>query len=203
MPVMTPDALNRLLAGFVLRDEQAAEEFKKVVPPIVRGLARRFGPDLPADLIDEVASETYVLLLGRQGRSFDPARGSAHEFLFGIVGNAVKNVRASNRPPGLRTRRRKDEPQLVETPVITFDELLHSAEQRLLPDIRQIEARIDAQALLGTVASVLAAAIIAIHIRGENASSVSRRLGVSRFQINRALQRIHRAAQPPARSAAA
>ncbi len=71
MPV-TPDALNRLLAGFVLRDEQAAEEFKKVGPPIVRGLARRFGPDLPADLVDEVVSETYVLLLGRPGRRFDP-----------------------------------------------------------------------------------------------------------------------------------
>lgn len=202
MPV-TPDALNQLLGGFVSREDKAAEEFKKVASPIVRGLARRFGPDLPADLIDEVVSETYLLLLGRPGRSFDPARGSAREFLFGIVGNAVKNVRASNRPPGLPTRRRKDEPELIATPVITFDELLHSGEQRLLPDIRQMEARIDTQALLGTVGSVLAAAIITIYIRGENASNVSRKLGVSRFQINRALQRIHRAVQLPARGAAA
>lgn len=202
MPV-TPDALNRLLAGFVSRDDKAAEEFKKVASPIVRGLARRFGPDLPADIIDEVVSETYLLLLGRPGRSFDPARGSAREFLFGIVGNAVKNVRASNRPPGLPTRRRKDEPERMGTSVITFDELLHSGDQRLLPDVRQIEARSDAQALLGTVASVFAAALIAIHIRGENASSVSRRLGVSRFQINRALQRTRSAVQPPARSATA
>jgi len=203
MPV-TPDALNRLLAGFVSRDDKAAEEFKKVASPIVRGLARRFGPDLPADIIDEVVSETYLLLLGRPGRCFDPARGSAREFLFGIVGNAVKNVRASNRPPGLPTRRRNDEPELMATSIITFDELLHSRDQRLLPDVRQIEARIDAQALLlGTVASVFAAAIIAIHIRGENASSVSRRLGVSRFQVNRALQRTRSAAQPPARGAVA
>lgn len=202
MPV-TPDALNGLLIGFTLRHQEAAEQFKKVAPPIIRGLARRFGPDLPADLIDDVVSETYVILLGRSGRRFDPARGSAREFLFGIVGNAVKNVRANNRPPGLPTRPRKDEPELVEGPVIPFDELLHSGTQRLLPDIRQVEAHIDAHALLGKVAAVFAAALIAIHVRGENTTSVSRRLGVSRFQINRAWQRIHRAAQPLRRSAEA
>jgi DNA-directed RNA polymerase specialized sigma24 family protein len=202
MPV-TPHALNGLLLGFIRRYEEAAGQFKKVASPIIRGLARRFGPDLPADLVDDVVSETYVILLGRSGRGFDAARGSAREFLFGIVGNAVKNVRASNRPPGLPTRPRKDKQELIVAPVIPFDELLHSGTRRLLPDIRQIEAHIDARALLGTVASVLAAALIAIHVRGENASSVSRRLGVSRFQINRALQRIHRAAQPPGRSAAA
>jgi DNA-directed RNA polymerase specialized sigma24 family protein len=199
---VTPDALNRLLVGFVLRDEQAAEEFKKVAAPIVRNLARRFGPDLPADLIDEVVSESYVLLLGRPGRSFDPARGSAREFLFGIMGNAVKNVRASNRPPGLPARRRKNEPESVEVPVIAFDELIHSGTQRLLPDIRQLEARIVVQALLGTVASVFAVALIAIHMRGESATSVSRRLGVSRFQIDRALQKIRCADQVRSRRAA-
>lgn len=202
MPV-TPDALNGLLVGFILRDQDAAEHFKKLAPPIIRGLARRFGPDLPADLINEVVSETYVILLGRSGHRFDPARGSAREFLFGIVGNAVKNVRAENRPPGLPTRPRKDEPELAEAGVVAFDELLHRGTHRLLPDIRQIEARFDALALLGTVASVFTAALIAIYIRGENASSVSRRFGVSRFQINRALQKIHRAAQVPRRSAAA
>lgn len=202
MPV-APDALNGLLVGFILRDEEAAEQFKKVAPPIIRGLARRFGPDLPADLIDEVVSETYVILLGRSGRRFDAGRGSARKFLFGIVGNAVKNVRANNRPPGVPTRPRRDERELVEEPVIPFDELLHSGSQRLLPDIRQIEAQLETRVLLSTVASVFASALIAIHVRGESATRVSRRLGVSRFQINRALQRIHREAEPRRRSAAA
>ena len=198
---VAPDALTRLIVGFILRDEEAAEQFKKAAPPVIRGLARRFGPDLPADLIDDVVSETYVILLGRSGGGFDPTRGSAREFLFGIVGNAVKNVRATNRPPGLPTRLRKNE--ALEAWTVPFDELLHSGVRPLLPDIHQIEARIEARALLGTVASVFVAALIAIHVHGENASSVSRRLGVTRFQINRALKRIHSAVHNRTRSAAA
>jgi len=193
---------DQLLASFVLGDIEASDEFRKVAPPVIRGLARRFGPDLPADLIDEVVSETYLLLLGAPGRGFDRTRGSARQFLFGIVRNAVTNVRATNRPPGLRTRRRKDDPA-TGAQVVPFDELLHGAAQRFLPDSHHVEARLDVEKLLGAVTAVVATAIIGIHLRGESASSVSRRLSVSRFQIDRALRAVRHRAAVPARGATA
>src|SRR5689334_12133551 len=111
MPV-AQQALDRLVTGFVRHDRDAAREFRRVGPPIIRGLVRRFGPDLPADVVDEVVSETYLLLLGRAGAAFDASRGSAQKFLFGVVANAVRNVRAGYRPPGSPTRQHRSRPKV-------------------------------------------------------------------------------------------
>lgn len=181
------EELDRLLADFVRRDFQAARDFRRVASPIIRGLARRFGPHLPADLIDDVVSETYVLLLGRSGRRFDPRLGSARQFLFGVVQNAVKNVRAQYRPAGFPSRYGEDHFAAAQQ-VVAFDESIYSTDSGI--PIVQIESNIDLAKLLTGISTLLAAAIIAIYVHGEKSAIVARRLGVSRFQIYRTLQSI-------------
>ena len=188
MPLVQ-QALDRLLAEFVRHDQDAALEFRRVAPPIIRGLARRFGPDLPADVIDEVVSETYLLLLGRAGAAFEASRGSAQKFLFGIVANAVKSVRASYRPPASRTRQHIGRPG-SEKVVVPFEESQHGLGQRILPDARQVDAAADVAVLLSGLTAVLAIAIVAIHIDGQDINKVARALGVSRFQIRRAMRQV-------------
>ena len=56
-------------------------------------VARRLGPDLAED----VASETFLIAFDRR-RSFDPGRGDARPWLFGIASNLVaRHVRAETR----------------------------------------------------------------------------------------------------------
>ena len=188
MPV-AQQALDRLLAEFVRHGNDAALEFRRVAPPIIRGLARRFGPDLPADVIDEVVSETYLLLLGRAGAAFEARRGSAQKFLFGIVANAVKKVRASYRPAAYPTRPRKTGVD-SEQAVVPFDESQHGLGQRLLPDARQVNAAADLELLLTGLRATLAIAIVAVHVDGHTVSRVAHYLGVSRFQIRRAMRQM-------------
>lgn len=188
MPV-AQQALDRLVAGFIHRDQDAALEFRRVAPPIIRGLARRFGPDLPADVVDEVVSETYLLLLGRTGTAFDTSRGSAQKFLFGVVANAVKNVRAGYCPPGAPTRQHKNRPK-IEPVVVSFEESQYGLEQRMLPDARQVDAAADVAALLSGLTAVLAMAVVAVHLHGYGVRRVARAMGVSRFKIRRAMREL-------------
>src|ERR1700733_3256479 len=188
MPV-AQQALDRLVAGFIHRDQDAALEFRRVAPPIIRGLARRFGPDLPADVFDEVVSETCLLLLGRTGTAFDASRGSAQKFLFGVVANAVKNVRAGYCPPGAPTRQHKNRPK-IEPVVVSFEESQHGLEQRMLPDVRQVDAAADVAALLSGLTAVLAMAVVAVHLHGYGVRRVARAMGVSRFKIRRAMREL-------------
>lgn len=186
---LAQQAIDQLLAEFVRHDSDAALEFRRFAPPLIRGLARRFGPDLPADVIDEVVSETYLLLLGRSGAAFEASRGSAQKFLFGIVANAVKSVRASYRPPASRTRQHMNRLG-SEQVVVPFEESQHGLGQRLLPDAQQVDAASDVAALFSGLTAVLAIAIVAIHIHGQDINKVARVLGVSRFQIRRALRQV-------------
>jgi DNA-directed RNA polymerase specialized sigma24 family protein len=186
---LAQQALDRLLAEFVRHDNDAALEFRRVAPPIIRGLARRFGPDLPADVIDEVVSETYLLLLGHAGAAFEARRGSAQKFLFGIVANAVKRVRASYRAAASPTRPRKTSAD-SEQAVVPFDESQHGLGQRLLPDAQQVDAAADIALLLTGMTAPLAIAIVAVHVDGHTVSRVARILGVSRFKIRRAMRQI-------------
>jgi DNA-directed RNA polymerase specialized sigma24 family protein len=188
MPV-AQQALDRLVAGFVRHDQDAAVEFRRVAPPIIRGLVRRFGPDLPADVVDEGVSETYLLLLGRAGAAFDASRGSAQKFLFGVVANAVKNVRAGYRPPGAPTRQHKNRPK-IEPVVVPFEESQHGLEQRMLPDAQQVDAAADVAVLLSGLTDVLAMAVVAVHLYGYGLRRVARVMGVSRFKIRRAVREL-------------
>lgn len=197
MPVENP-VLDELLARFVQNDPESDSEFRKLSKPIMRGLARRFGAGLPADLIDEVVSESFVLLLGGPGRAFDPQRGSARSFLFGIVQNAAQRVRAIYCPPGMRTRLHKED--LAEEGfqgyerVVAFDEEVHVPECLQTPTSRQMEARIDLEAMLRNTNVTLVAAMVAIVAHGEKVGAAAGRFGLSRFQFNRAFHAVQKRA---------
>jgi DNA-directed RNA polymerase specialized sigma24 family protein len=84
--------LTRLLA----RDGHGSAEVRALVPVLFR-LAARAALDLrsPA-LIEDVVSTVFELLLRPTVRAFDPARGTATQFLYGYVLRAIAEVRSSH-----------------------------------------------------------------------------------------------------------
>src|SRR2546426_876257 len=189
MPTAQVD-LESLLPQFISRDPNALNAFPRSATPILKKLARRFAPELPRDLIDEIVQETYCALLNGSGHAFDAGRGTARKFFFGVVLNATQKVRASYCPPGTRTRKhsQKNE-EAPETEIVPFDETVHSDVSPLIPpDIRSVDARLDLATLLRGASAVLTTALVAIYVEGHRVADVARRLGVSRFRIGREIK---------------
>jgi RNA polymerase sigma factor (sigma-70 family) len=96
-------------------------------------VARRLGPDLAED----VASETFLTAFDRR-HTFDPVRGDARPWLFGIASNLVaRHVRAE-------TRRYK-----ALARAGAQDETEHHA------DVDAVVGRLDAEAVKGRLAEAL------------------------------------------------
>jgi RNA polymerase sigma factor (sigma-70 family) len=68
-----------------VRAEAFEELFERYFDPVYAYLARRVGPDLGRDL----ASETFTRAFSTRKR-YDPARGEARPWLFGIANNLLR-----------------------------------------------------------------------------------------------------------------
>jgi hypothetical protein len=98
-------ALDSLLLGFQSRQTEPSEAFVKAVSYRLRTTARRYLPDLPDDVQEELIGETLLLLLQPDLARFDPSRGSAWNYIYGFALNAAKNIRSMY---GRRRKREQD-----------------------------------------------------------------------------------------------
>jgi len=107
-----------------------------------------------------------------------------------VVLNATQKVRASYRPPGVRTRKHRQEAEAdSEAEVVPFDETVHSDVSRAIPaDISRVEAELDLATLLRGASTLLITALVTIYAEGEKVADVARKLGVSRFRIAREIR---------------
>lgn len=87
-------ALDSLLLGFQSRQTEPSEAFVKAVSHQLRTTARRYLPDLPDDIQEELIGETLLLLLQPDLARFDPSRGSVWNYIYGFALNAAKNIRS-------------------------------------------------------------------------------------------------------------
>lgn len=185
---MRADISPLLLRGFLRNDVPAVEEFSRVAGPTVRAFARRFGRDLPADRIDEVVSETYLILLEGLGSKFDSnhGTGSVRSLLFWAVKRAVQRIRAQYAQAGSRTRRKTGEPAPLRA--IGFDHVYDEAKIAKVDGVLgQVELEHDAQTVINAASATIAAALIAIYFRNRRIADVAKELGVSRFKLHRDL----------------
>ncbi|WP_433293797.1 RNA polymerase sigma factor [Actinoplanes sp. CA-030573] len=140
-------------------------------------VARRLGPDLAED----VASETFLTAFDRR-QSYDPARGDARPWLFGIASNLVaRHVRAESRRYKALARAGGREPRETE---------FHAD---------AIAGRLDAAAVRGRLATALAglpepvrAVLLLVAWAGLSQQEAAEALGIP---AGTARSRLHRARQ--------
>src|SRR3989442_3776334 len=89
------------LLEFLSGSYPAVENFPVAARPLLKTFARQAAPELPADIHDEVVSQSLEYLI-EHGARFEPKRGTAKSFLKLLIGQAARKVRADYCPPGCR-----------------------------------------------------------------------------------------------------
>lgn len=157
-------------------------------------MASRIGRGLPEDVIPEVLGETWTLLLARPVGDFDPARGSAKAYLYGLMQNAAKAVRALYAAPGKPRRERS-----LAHPIASAQEAQTTAPQEV-PELpleeytdagraaSRLEAHLDVESILEAAPPAVARALLLIHGEGETLDEAARRQGLRRQQLGRELR---------------
>ena len=165
--------------------------------------------DLPSDLHDEVFTQAFAELFALGASAL---AGTSGRVLFrNAVYAAMRFVRASNAPPGRRTRPRKDDPprrvaaediglipdaatlsRSMTVPgdvgTLDFDRI---EAPRALAAMHHIEQRLDAEQLLARAPAELVPSLRLVHYDDEPIQTVAAALGLSRFQLHRQFEKFY------------
>ncbi len=96
------------LSEFLDRNPAALRDAPAVLTPVVRALVNRLAGDLVGvGLVDDVVSQTFMMLLLPTARHFDPTRGSAARYLYGVVLHATAEIRVQHGAAGIRRNDRR------------------------------------------------------------------------------------------------
>lgn len=180
---------NQLLIDFLDGDAIANDKFFEVMNPRILSTARKIAKELPEDIQEEIAQQTFANLLYTPVSNFNPARGTARQFLIGQIWNAEKQVRATY---GLPQRRKKKVSQstenssIAERPpkIVSID----SEETISLPtaNLEKIfEKEFFVRAIIGKAPKPLASALKLICYQDKTKGQAAKILGLSRFQLHR------------------
>lgn len=206
--------LDLLLRDFLAGDTRARNALPRDAHRFLLTIARRIGRGLPDDVLGEVVNQALEYLLRMRAGAFDPQRGSAGTFLGLVVRTAVRTVRANYAPPGEVTRQRKPRQSIgadVETASAPTDEMPADEAPAGEAEIEQdqeadavafdieavdpqnaawlIEVRHDVRSLLQRAPPLVAAGLVRVHAFGDGLGEVALELGVSRFALNRQINR--------------
>lgn len=164
---------NAILLAAQAGDRRASalviKQFGPLIATVCRGQATS-RMTATVDFIDDVASETYRMIWDPAVARFDPARGHAKKYLYGLIANAIRIVRGQR------------EPLPVEAEEIQRARLrLKGAE----PVWRRVEV-VELTGLVFLGARPPVAAMIRAHVMGGEAlSKVAADLGIDRFKAAR------------------
>jgi DNA-directed RNA polymerase specialized sigma24 family protein len=184
------------LKAFLAREPSALSLFPQEADHELGLLAARVGNGLPKDVRPELVDEVYKFLLSGNAPAFDPTRGTAKAYLWQAMRNAAKTVRASYAPPGQPTRLRNTVQGRPEGDVgvreqldtETADDVVLSREGRdLEAAVRTMNAYVDTRSALARASPNVRAALELIHGHGRGVREAAEALGMSRFQLRRAL----------------
>jgi hypothetical protein len=193
------------MAGDTVAREQLPAELER---KLLR-LARKCAPRLAPDQQEEVAQQFWRLIFEKPSGSFDPGRGTAMDYMVGVMRTAARDVSRDYAPPGVRTRPQKHQPR---APLASLDALIGRAEEVRLGDvipavedaIAEADSRMSGNQILKAVAStgslVLAKAVEQIAC-GLTITEAGAAVGWTRLQLRRRLDAWARA-HPEARPAA-
>lgn len=185
------DLLGRMLKG----EEQAFADLYKRYQAAIYRFARQMTGD--ASLAEEVTQEVFLTLM-REGKSFDPGRGSLRPWLYGIARNCVRRCLKRERLyVGLESEEREENAaDLLPDPGAPEDGLAGLGDRETVERVRR--------AVLSLPASYREAVIICeLHELGyaEAARILGCPLGTVRSRLHRARELLQRRLQDCAAAA--
>ena len=187
--------LDSLLIGFLAGDPSSRETLPQAISDVVRRFTGKLAPDLPRDERDEVLGQVFVALLSMAPNAYDRERGSARAFIWGVVQNAVQQIRAAYVSPGRPTRNRGRSAEL-HLPVRAIHEFEEHEQHELLGDtpdpVAAVEVRCDAAAMMRKAPAMVAEALRRIHLADELIEDVAADLGLSRHALRRRIAEFER-----------
>jgi RNA polymerase sigma factor (sigma-70 family) len=154
-----------------------------------KGIARRLG--VPKMEVEDIAQETLCRLLDPAVERFDPSRGSAKQYIRGIVLNAV----------GFSGRRRRTAREAcghgreASSHAPVADGTVHREWRRAF---RRTEARLDAEALLRLADPMVRRAVILVYLEEMSQRTAAAEIGVSEFKLCRTLKEFYASARAAA-----
>lgn len=180
---------NQLLIDFLEGDAIAHNEFPEVMMPRISRTARAIGKDLPEDIREEIAQQTFQNLLFTPPDNFDPARGTAWQFLIGQIWNAEKQVRKSY---GFSQRRKKKVLQPAEDSVATAQlpnfvsiDAIEATNLATRNFERNFENEFFVRTVIRKAPKPLASALKLICFEDKTKEQSAKIVGLSRFQLRR------------------
>jgi RNA polymerase sigma factor (sigma-70 family) len=192
------------LVAHLCGDKSALTNCFSTVKTHIARYVRYRAPYLPEDLREDVAQQVFVRLI-QNPPAFDPGSDNVSSLLYGLVRNAITQVKAMFAPLGQRTRMRasvqtKDED--TARTAIPEQELNAFADVDEMPaDIEQVkshrwtseqtESTVIADNLLSKLPERAASALWLVHADSMTVSDAARELGLSRFQVARDLKLAH------------
>lgn len=182
-------SVDRLLLAALAGDPFSWRALFQRLAPKVLAVSRRRARDLASDLHEEVLQQTFLVLLGKQPSDFDPNRGTALQFVTGLVMNAVRVIRSVYRAPGQRSRPSGKGGRSNVTRVLSLDRDLRELESSLVViamtrdqyerEVTTLEEAIDFDILVLAAPVHVAVAMMLVVEFGCRLESVARALRMS------------------------
>lgn len=182
---------NQLLIDFLEGDAFVHDEFPEIKMPRILKTARAVAKDLPEDIQEEIAQQTFQNLLFTPSTNFNPERGSAWQFLIGQIWNAEKQVRAAYGFPQRRKAKTseasaisKQVPKIVS---INSEEAIGVATMSFE---RKFESEFFVKTIIRKAPPHLATALQLICFQGKSKEQSAKIVGLSRFQMHRQMKNL-------------
>ncbi len=180
----TDDDLSALLMAFLQADEHARNELPaRVDQPLRRRASRLMPPNFDGrQLVDDVISRTWELLLRKPAGSFDPSRGTPLVYLSTVLRTAMRDVRDENAQ--VVTRARDYSSDGVDTGNLAAIDP-HAASR----EFDLVDQGVDLAAALVAAPPSVREAVTLIAFGDITMISAATTVGMSRFSLKRRLHR--------------
>lgn len=185
---------NQLLIDFLEGDAYARDEFPEMMMQRILRTARAVAKDLPEDIQEEIVQQTFQNLLFTPSANFNPARGTAWQFLIGQIWNAEKQVRAAY---GFPQRRKVKASETVEAyaiseqlPKIVSIDNQEAISVATINFEREFESEFFVKTVIRKAPPRLATALKLICFQDQSKEQSAKIVGFSRFQMHRQMKNL-------------
>lgn len=187
----------RLLVAYLSGNADFTDFYNSAKRPLER-IVRRVAPWLPKDLHEDVVQQLFVRLWANPPQ-YDRAKCSGRILAFGLLRNALKQVRSMFAVPGTRTRPQQHEfSQISEAPAVDAEQeeltepvsnaekALHIAESSY-GTASTIEATVITAEFLQAANWEVAAGALLVYGSDYSVTEAANRVGTSRFALRRGI----------------
>jgi DNA-directed RNA polymerase specialized sigma24 family protein len=179
MPTIAEPELGYLLEAFQLRHPDLSERFDAVARPILRRMAKKRSWGLPSGTFEDIVQEAFLALSNPTHTQFDPARGTATQYLHGRLKNAVKTIQIVY---GLR-RIGTDFEKEPQREFVSLDDLELNSQLGIREEA--IYSRHTIQKMFAGVDDNVRNACLRVYGEDESQSDVAAELHIGRFTLAR------------------